>query len=131
MFQEMSKRQRPSRGSSSRAPQSENYGETVHRWSIFTENAAAIKYAQLLDQPVERGSVIDWSFLRDNELEQAFVQSYSTDGFTSPQWDRLFRMRDPVYDELVRELFATFRFDAAEARGDVGRTMIYFRLGVS
>ena len=42
---------------------------------------------------------------------------------------RLFRMREPVYDELVRELFATFRFEAAEARGDVGRTRIYFRLG--
>ena len=125
----MSKRHRQSRGSSSRAPQPENYGETVHRWTMFTENAAAIKYAQLQDQPVERGSVIDWSFLRDNELEQAFIQSYSTDGFTGPQWDRLFRMREPVYDELVRELFATFRFDAAEAREDMGHTMIYFRLG--
>ena len=38
-------------------------------------------------------------------------------------------MREPVYDELVRELFATFRFDAAEAQDDVGHTRIYFRLG--
>ena len=110
----MSKRARPSRGSSSRAP--ENYGETVHQWSVFQDDASRARYAQLLDQTVERGSVIDWTFLRDHELEQGFIQSFSTDGFTGPQWERLFRMREPVYDELVRELFATFRFDAAEVQ---------------
>ena len=40
-------------------------------------------------------------------------------------------MREPVYNELVRKFFATFRFDLAEARNDVGGTTIYFRLGVS
>ena len=104
----MSKRQRPSRGSTYRAPQPENFGETVHRWSVFTENAAAVMYAQLLDQQVERGTVLDWSFLRDNDLEQGFLQSFRTDGFTGPQWEQLFRMREPVYDELVRELLLPF-----------------------
>ena len=129
--QEMSKRQRQHRGSSSRGTQPENYGDTVHSWSQFNEDAATIKYVQLLDQPVERGSIIDWSFLRDHDLEEGFVQSFRTDGFTGPQWERLFRMSEPVYDELVRELFATFRFEAAEAQGDVGHTRIYFRLGAS
>ena len=125
----MSKRARQARGSSSRGPQPENFAETVHSWGIFTEDATAVKYTQLLGQHVEHGTVIDWSFLQENGLEQGFVNSFSTDGFTGPQWDRLFRIREPVYDELVREFFASFRFDAAEAREDVGRTMIYFRLG--
>ena len=43
-----------------------------------------------------------------------------TDGFTGPQWERLFRMRETVYSELVREFFVTFRFDLAEARTDMG-----------
>ena len=126
----MSKRVRQSRGSSSRDPQPENFAETVHSWGIFPETAAAAKYAQLLGQHVERGSVIDWSFLHDNGLEQAFVESFGTDEFTGPQWEQLFRIREPVYEELVREFLASFRFDAAEAREDVGRTRIYFRLGV-
>ena len=90
-----------------------------------------MRYAQLQLQLVERGSMIDWSFLRDQDLEEEFVQSFWTDAFTGPQWEQLFRMSEPVYDELVRELFATYRFDAIAAQGDVGRTMIHFRLGVS
>ena len=40
-------------------------------------------------------------------------------------------MQEPVYEELVREFFATFHFDTAEARNDVGRNTVHFRLGVS
>ena len=88
-----------------------------------------MRYAQLQLQQVERGSVIDWEFLAEQDLAEGFVHSFRTDAFTGPQWEQLFRMSEPVYDELVRELFATFRFEAAEAQGDVGRTRIYFRLG--
>ena len=80
----MSKRVRQSRGSSSRDPQPENFAETVHSWGIFPEDVAAAKYAQLLGQHVERGSVIDWGFLQENGLEQGFMNSFSTDGFTGP-----------------------------------------------
>ena len=88
-----------------------------------------MKYAQLQLQTVERGSMIDWDFLRDQDLEAEFIQNFRTDAFTGPQWEQLFKMSEPVYDELVRELYATFYFEAAEAQGDVGRTRIYFRLG--
>ena len=74
-----------------------------------------MKYAQLQLQPVERGSVIDWGFMRDQDLEAEFIQSFRTDAFTGPQWEQLFKMSEPVYDELVRELFATFHFEAVEA----------------
>jgi hypothetical protein len=69
--------------------------------------------------------------MRDQGLEQAFFQSFQTDDLTGPKWKRLFRIQEPVYDELVRELFATFHFNLVEARNDVGGTTIYFRLGVS
>lgn len=75
--------------------------------------------------------MIDWDFLRAQGLENAFLQRFQTDAFTGPQWERLFRVREPVYNELVREFFATFHFDLAEARTDMGGTTIYFRLGVS
>ena len=126
----MSKRSRKQGASSSRGPQVENYGDTVHSWSQFESAATAMRYAQLQLQMVERGSVIDWEFLGEQDLAEGFVHSFRTDAFTGPQWERLFRMSEPVYDELVRELFATYRFDAVAAQGDVGRTRIHFRLGV-
>ena len=69
----MSKRSRKQGASSSRGPQVENYGDTVHSWSQFAEGAIAMKYAQLQLQTVERGSVIDWEFLRDQDLEADFI----------------------------------------------------------
>ena len=121
----MSKRQR---GSSSRA-QRESYGDTVLSFGVFDDDASTSKYNQLLHHQVDSGAVIDWNFLRDQGLEQAFLQSFQTDDFTGPQWERLFRIREPVYEELVRELLATFHFNLAEARNDVGGTTIYFRHG--
>ena len=75
--------------------------------------------------------MIDWDFLRAQGLENAFLERFQTDAFTVPQWERLFREREPVYSELVREFFATFHFDLAEARTDMGGTTIYFMMGVS
>ena len=124
----MSKRYRHNRGSSSRS-QRENLGDTVLSWSMFDDDASTAKYAELLYHQIDSGAVIDWNFLRDQGLEQAFLQSFQTDAFTGPQWERLFRVREPVYNELVREFFATVRFDLAEARNDVGGTTIDFRLG--
>ena len=96
----MSKRSRPSRGSSSRS-QRENLGDTVLSWGMFDDDASIAKYAELLYHQVDSGAVIDWNFLRDQGLEQAFLQSFQTDSFTGPQWERLFRVREPVYNELV------------------------------
>ena len=88
-----------------------------------------MRYALLQLQTMERGSINDWSFLRDQDLEAEFIQNFQTDAFTGPQWEQLFRICEPVHEELVRELYATFHFEAAEAQGEVGRTRIHFRLG--
>ena len=115
----MSKRSRQNRGSSSRSQQV-NYGEMVHSWGEFDNDAATTKYAELVNHHIDAGAVIDWEFLRSQGLEAAFLGRIQTDGFTGPQWERLFRMREIVYSELVREFFATFHFDQAEARTDMG-----------
>ena len=124
----MSKRSRHNRGSSSRS-QRENLGDTVLSWSMFEDDASTAKYAELLYHQIDSGAVIDWNFLRNQGLEQAFLQCFQTDAFTGPQWERLFRVREPIYNELVREFFVTFQFDLAEARNDVMGTTLYFRLG--
>lgn len=43
----------------------------------------------------------------------------------------MFRIQDPVNDELVREFMATFHYETGEARSNIGATTLYFRLGVS
>ena len=126
----MHKRHRSGRGISSRSQQ-ENYANTFLSWWVFNDDAATTKYAQLLLHKVESGVVVDWNFLRNEGLEQTFLQSFQTDEFTGPQWENLFRIQEPVYDELVHEFFATFCFDTTEVRNDVARTTIYFRLGAS
>lgn len=124
----MSKRSRQNRGSSSRA-QRESLGDIVLSWSMLEDDASTAKYAELQFHQIDSGAVIDWNFLRNQGLEQAFLQCFKMDEFTGPQWERLFRVREPIYNELVRELFATFHFDLAEARNDVMGTTLYFRLG--
>jgi hypothetical protein len=105
-----------------------NYGELVHSWSEFDTVGATTKYAELCNHHIDAGAVVDWEFLRSQGLEAAFLERIHTDGFAGPQWERLFRIREMVYSELVREFFATFHFDQAEARTDMGGTTIYFRL---
>ena len=124
----MSKRSRQHKGSSSRS-QRVNYGELVHSWSEFDDVGTNTKYAELCNHHIDAGAVVDWDFLRASGLEAAFLGRIRTDGFAGPQWERLFRLRETVYSELVREFFATFRFDQAEARTDMGGTTVYFRLG--
>ena len=87
---------------------------------MFDNVAATTKYAELCNHNIDAGAVIDWEFLRANRLENGFLDAIQTDEFTGPQWERLFRMRETVYSELVREFFATFHFDQAEARTDMG-----------
>ena len=125
----MSKRSRQHRGSSSRS-QPVNYGELVHSWGLFDSDASTAKYIELTNHHIDAGAVIDWELLRTHDLEADFLGRINTDGFAGPQWERMFRMREVVYSELVREFFATFHFDQAEARSDMGGNTIHFRLGV-
>ena len=79
----MSKRSRQHRGSSSR-PQPVNYGELVHSWGLFDNDAATTKYLELANHHIDAGSVIDWEFLRSQGLEAAFLGRINTDGFAGP-----------------------------------------------
>ncbi|GKA90219.1 hypothetical protein Tco_0812089 [Tanacetum coccineum] len=62
------------------------------------------------------GDVIDWEFLAYQNLDQAFFESINTDSFSAPQWANLFRVNEPIYQELVREFFASFEFEASACR---------------
>lgn len=70
-----------------------NYGDLVHSWSEFDNDASTTKYAELLYHHNDAGAVIDWDFLRSQGLEGDFLGRIHNDAFTGPQWERLFRMR--------------------------------------
>lgn len=123
----MSKRSRGHRGGSSRSQQ-KNYAETVLSWGVFDNDDSTFHYNQLLHHPIDHGAVIDWDFLATDRLENAFLESFKTDAFTGPQWERLFRMQETVYNVLVREFLATYYFEVGVGRSDVGATSVYFRL---
>ena len=61
-----------------------NYGDLVHSWSEFDNDAATTKYAELVYHHIDVGAVIDWEFLRSQGLEGAFLGRIQTDGFTGP-----------------------------------------------
>ncbi|GJX72280.1 hypothetical protein Tco_0309451 [Tanacetum coccineum] len=63
-----------------------------------------------------RRDVIDWKFLAHQNLDQAFFKSINTDPFSRPQWANLFRVNKPIYQELVHEFFASFKFEASAYR---------------
>jgi hypothetical protein len=39
-----------------------NYGDLVHSWSEFGNDASTTKYAELLYHHIDAGAVIDWDF---------------------------------------------------------------------
>ena len=106
LFQEMSKRGRTNRGQSLGSLR-ESYAESVQSWGLFVSDQANACYAQLLNQTIDHGAIMDWEFLEENNPFDEFIESFQTDEFTGPRWERLFRIYEPVYDELVREFFAT------------------------
>ncbi|GKC74904.1 hypothetical protein Tco_1120787 [Tanacetum coccineum] len=65
---------------------------------------------------IHSGDVIDWEFLAYQNLDQAFFESISTDSFSGPQWANLFRVNEPIYQELVLEFFASFQLEASACR---------------
>ncbi|GKA37603.1 retrovirus-related pol polyprotein from transposon TNT 1-94 [Tanacetum coccineum] len=62
---------------------------------------------------IGRRDIIYWEFLARQNLNQAFFDSISTDPFSRPQWGNLFRVNEPIYRELVREFFSSFKFEAS------------------
>ena len=83
LFQEMSKRSRSNRGSSSRSQQ-ENLAETIANWNVFDYDNINFKYNQLLHYQINHGAVVDWEFLRSEGPEQGFLGSFQTDDITGP-----------------------------------------------
>ncbi|GJT58375.1 retrotransposon ORF1 [Tanacetum coccineum] len=73
--------------------------------------------------------IIDWEFLANQGLARSFLNSINTDPFSGPQWMNLFQINEPVYQELVRELFSSFEFDSSPCRYDPQHLGITFRLG--
>nr|GEW13118.1 hypothetical protein [Tanacetum cinerariifolium] len=58
--------------------------------------------------------------------------SPSTKTLSSPlQWVNLFQTNENVYRELVREFFASFKFDASPCRYEPNHLGVRFRLGAS
>nr|GEX55290.1 hypothetical protein [Tanacetum cinerariifolium] len=48
--------------------------------------------------------------------EDSECSKMGTDPFSGPQWGNLFRVNEPIYRELARELFASFEFEASACR---------------
>ncbi|GJS62138.1 hypothetical protein Tco_0656922 [Tanacetum coccineum] len=59
----------------------------------------------------------------------SFLNSIRSDLFSGPQWGNLFPVNEPVYQELVREFFTSFEFDASPYRYDPNHLGVRFRLG--
>nr|GEV50040.1 hypothetical protein [Tanacetum cinerariifolium] len=70
----------------------------------------------LVGHPIHSGDIIDWEFLPYQNLDQAFFESINTDSFSGPQRENLFRVNEPIYQELVREFLASFEFEASACR---------------
>ncbi|GJZ02324.1 hypothetical protein Tco_0520285 [Tanacetum coccineum] len=90
--------------------------EKVRRLGVFKSGVHQLNYDTLARRPIHSGDVIDWESLARQNLDQAFFNSIITDPFSGPQWGSLFRVNEPVYRELVREFFASFKFDASPYR---------------
>ncbi|GJZ01501.1 hypothetical protein Tco_0519462, partial [Tanacetum coccineum] len=68
-------------------------------------------------------------FLSNKDLAQSFFDSINTDPFYEPQWANLFQINEPIFCELARELFASFKFAATPCRYDPLHKGVTFRLG--
>nr|GEU82476.1 hypothetical protein [Tanacetum cinerariifolium] len=58
-----------------------------------------------------------------------FFQSINRDDFAWTQWVNLFQTNEPVYQELVREFFASFEFKEYHSRTNPTLEGVSFRLG--
>ncbi|GJW36430.1 hypothetical protein Tco_0059350 [Tanacetum coccineum] len=75
-------------------------------------------YDTLLKLLIHAETIVDWSFFVQHGLAGEFFKSINNDAFSRPQWVNLFQINEPVYKELVYELFASFEFKDYTSRGD-------------
>ncbi|GJU80342.1 hypothetical protein Tco_1282707 [Tanacetum coccineum] len=85
-------------------------------------------YETLLKLPIHTGTIVHWSFFVQHGLAGEFFESINNDAFSRPQWVNLFQINEPVYKELVHELFASFEFKDYTSRGDPKFKGVSFRL---
>ncbi|GKC74771.1 hypothetical protein Tco_1120654 [Tanacetum coccineum] len=124
----MSKRARSTRGQSS-ISQEVSLEEKIRRFRVFENGMHQMRHDALARRPIHSGDIIDWEFLASQGLDQDFFESINNDPFSGPQWVNLFRINEPVYQELVRKFFASFEFDASPCRYDPENLGVRFRLG--
>nr|GEV19138.1 hypothetical protein [Tanacetum cinerariifolium] len=94
-------------------PQEVSLEEKVRRFGVLDNGMHQMHHDNLSRCTIYSGDVIDWEFLANQGLEQAFFESINTNSFFDPQWVKLFLINEHVYRELVREFFASFEFEAS------------------
>ncbi|GKB56971.1 hypothetical protein Tco_1076314 [Tanacetum coccineum] len=103
--------------------------EHVRNLEAFDNNTHQMNYNSLVLRSIHSGTIIDWSFLADNGLERGFFKSIHFDPFSGTQWANLFRINEPIYQELVRVFFATFELEVVSGINNPQHASIHFRLG--
>ncbi|GKB63976.1 hypothetical protein Tco_0920162 [Tanacetum coccineum] len=88
-----------------------------------------MNYDNLVGRSIHPEDVVDWEFLSNKGLAQSFFNSINTDTFFGPQWVNLFQINEPIFCDLVHELFASFEFDASPCRYEPLHKGVRFRLG--
>ncbi|GKE67739.1 hypothetical protein Tco_1521900 [Tanacetum coccineum] len=103
--------------------------EKVHKFGLCDNENHQMNHNNLIRRSIHSGDVVDWEFLTNKGLAQSFFNSINTDPFSGPQWVNLFQINEPIFRELVYELFASFEFDSSPCRYDLLHKGITFRLG--
>lgn len=110
-----------------------------HEWIRFdnvdvaTRNEYNEVLLELRNKPIEVARILNWDDLSDNlaqNLRIKLAQVYENNGYRieSMAWERLFGMRAPIFEELCREFFSTYRFNH-RCRDFADPHMLSFRLG--
>ncbi|GJY29308.1 hypothetical protein Tco_0405075 [Tanacetum coccineum] len=124
----MRKRGRSTRGQSSSSHE-ETMEEKVRKFGLFDNGNHQMNYNNLVGRFIHSRDVVDWEFLSNKGLAQPFFNFINTDTFSGPQWVNLFQINEPIFRELVRVFFASFKFDATPCRYEPLHKGVTFRLG--
>nr|GEU73110.1 retrotransposon Orf1 [Tanacetum cinerariifolium] len=124
----MSKSARSTRGQAS-SSRKETMEERVRKFELFDNGNHQMNYNNLVGCSIHFGDVVDWEFLSNKGLAQSFFNFINRDTFSGPQWVNLFKINKPIFRVLVRELSASFKFNATPCRYEPLHKGVTFRLG--
>nr|GEV41712.1 hypothetical protein [Tanacetum cinerariifolium] len=111
----MSKRPKSTKGQAS-SSRKETMEEKVRKFKLFNNGNHQMNYNNLAGCSIHAEDVVDWEFLSNKGLAQPFFNFINTVTFFGPQWVNLYQINEPIFCELVREFFASFKFDASPCR---------------